>query len=229
MKRIVGIKKILNLGSTRSKIIFWSILLFFLILNLILAWSIDNYKTGFSFNIAIYIYLGIFSFAFMRKSFHYCIHMGFTRKEFVFASILEILSNCVIMVLMSEVILLIGEFVMKLGHLNDFFLFGWSTIFTHASSVITNIWIDICFSFIIATVCFLLAALFYKYGLAVPMILPLLFILGVSLPFVRNYIIDFALYVYQTQNILYFGWLLVLGILVSMISYLSIRNIDLKK
>lgn len=228
-RRLLGAMKIINLGSTRSKIIFWSILLFFLIFNMILAWSIQNYQTGFSFNIAIFIYLGITSFSFMKKSFHYCIHMGFTRKEFVFASILEIFFDCFIMVFISEMILIIAKFVTKTGHLDGFNLFSWSQAFTHTSSVITNIWIDMCFGILIATLSFLLATLFYKYGLAAPMILPLLIIIGVSLPIVRKHLTDFAIYIYQTQNILYFGWLLVLGILVSMISYLPLRNIDLKK
>jgi len=229
MNRVLTAKKIIEIKNLKSINIFWGYLIFFLILNFTLSISFNYSSSMYMSSIAVYIFLFITNHISMKNSFHYCIHFGVTRGEFIMANLISSIQRTIIMVLVNIILLLAVNGVITAFNVNNFSMFSWSNIFTGHSFIISNIWIDFCIGIFVSSMAMLSGALQYKWGLVGPLSIALILLLSSTLPVIRIPLFDAIKDIFVHQSIGLFGWLLVVSLIVWGCIYLLLQKVDLRR
>lgn len=229
MNRVLSAKKIIEIKNLQSIMIFWGFFTFFLILNFSLSTSFNYSIKMYMSSFAVYIFLFIANYILIKNSFHYCIHFGVTRGEFIKASFVSSIQRTIIMVLINIILLLAVNGFITVFNVNYFTMFSWSDVFTGNSFIVSNIWIDFCIGTLVSSLAMLSGALHYKWGLAGPLSIAVILLLTVTLPPIRNHLFEAVKDVFMQQSLGSFSWLLVASVIVWGCIYLLLQKIDLKK
>lgn len=229
MNRVLSAKKIIEIKSLQSINIFWGFFIFFLILNFTLATSFNYSSTMYMSSFAVYIFLFISNHISIKNSFHYCIHFGVTRGEFIKASFVSSIQRTIIMVLINIILLLAVNGVITAFNVNNFTMFSWSNVFTGHSFILSNIWIDFCIGTFVSSMAMLSGALHYKWGLVGPLSIAVILLLSTTIPTTRIHLLDVYKDIFVQQSIGSFGWLLVAAVIVWGCIYFLLQKVDLKR
>ncbi|MGG0655511.1 hypothetical protein [Rummeliibacillus pycnus] len=229
MNRVLSAKKIIEVKNLQSINIFWGFFIFFLVLNFILSTSFNYSTTMYMSCFPVYIFLFISNHILIKNSFHYCIHFGVTRSEFIKASFVSSIQRTIIMVLINIILLLAVKGFTTAINVDYFSMFSWSNIFTGHSYIATNIWIDSCIGIFASSLAMLSGALHYKWGLFGPLSLAVILLITVTLPSIRSHLFEAGKDVFMHQSLGSFSWLLVASIIVWGCIYLLLQKVDLIK
>ncbi|WP_397539145.1 hypothetical protein [Rummeliibacillus pycnus] len=229
MNRVLSAKKIIEIKNLKSITIFWGYFTFFLILNLTLATSFHYSTSMYMSSFPVYIFLFISNHILIKNNFHYCIHFGVTRSEFIKASFVSSFQRTIVMVLINIILLLAVNGFTTALNMNNFTMFSWSDVFTSHSFIVSNIWIDLCVGTFVSSMAMLSGSLQYKWGLFGPLSLAVILLITVTLPSIHNYLFEAGKNVFIHQSLGSFSWLLVASVIVWGCIYLLLQKVDLIK
>ncbi|MFJ8262004.1 hypothetical protein ACIQ4I_08635 [Rummeliibacillus sp. NPDC094406] len=227
MNRVLSAKKIIEIKNLQSMMTFWGFLIFFLILNFTLATSFNYSVTTFTTSLAVYIFLFISNHILIKNNFHYSIHFGVTRSEFIKASFVSSFQRTIVMVLINIILLLAVNGFTTALNISYFSIFSWSDVFTSHTLIGSNIWIDLCIGTFVSSMAMLSGALQYKWGLFGPLSLAVILLITVTLPSIRSHLFEVGKDVFMHQSLGSFSWLLVASVIVWGCIYLLLQKVDL--
>ena len=213
-----------------SLTIFWTILMGILVVSLTVAYFLTDLENGFmtlSLTGPMYVYCAILGFLMVKDSVPFSIGVGATRKNlFISLGVFFLGLSLVKAVAASIIQILVNLFNAKAGM--DTFMFLHLAYFTE-DTWLTRIFIDTSIMFLSLSTLFVFGLLFYKYGLAgggsVVGVIVILFLTGIA----QGWLIDFFIDIFQSIDMMLFGKLLVLGIVIYGFSMLLLRRITIVK
>ncbi|ASK61061.1 hypothetical protein CFK37_02035 [Virgibacillus phasianinus] len=228
-RQIKGLLYFCVADAKRSLLIFWTILIGFVTLGVLIALFLmtgENDKMIMSIPFAVYIYSSIFGFLTVKQSIPFAIKMGATRKNLFIGLAVFLVGLSIFQAILINIIQSIYEFVcqqisidaMEFMSLGGFLDNTWLTSITVEASVI----------FFIMTLDYMLGLLFYKYGLPGGG-----GILGVALVmllygFSEGFLIDFANSIIESFDIMLFFEVAGIGFLIYILSWGMVRKITIE-
>jgi hypothetical protein len=213
-----------------SILIFWSILLFVLVVSIAFAYYLLGVEDGmmaFGFPFAIYFYCLILGFITVKESIPFAIKIGATRKNIFISLGLFFLILVVIKAIVASTIQELVLILTKNTGLTSF-------MFLHPAMALEDTWlnrvlIDICIMFFLLSVMFIIGLLFYKYGMAgggaVAGILVIALLFGIAKGWVYEFIADLI----KQLDIVFFFQMLGVGLLLFIVSFVFMRRITIEK
>jgi len=213
-----------------SLAIFWTILMGILVVTLTVAYFLNNVENGFmtlSLTGPMYVYCAILGFITVKESIPFSIKMGATRKNFFISLGLFFLGLSLVKAVAASIIQILVDLLNAKAGI-DTFMFLHLTYFTD-DTWYTRIFIDTSIMFLSFSALFVIGLLFYKYGLAgggsVVGVIVILMLIGLA----QGWLIDFFIDIFQSIDMMLFGKLLVLGIVIYSFSMTLLRRITIVK
>ncbi|MEN2768272.1 hypothetical protein [Ornithinibacillus xuwenensis] len=209
--------------------IFWSILLFVLVVALTFAYflfqSTDSYM-AFGFPFGIYFYCLILGFITVKQSIPFAIKMGATRKSLYVSLGIFFLFIAVAKALLANTLQQLVQVIIDKTNFDSF-------MFLHPAMLMEDTWInrvllDSAIMFLFLVLMFIMGLIFYKYGVlgggAVAGVLAILLLIGLANGSLVEFIIEF----FQNIDMFFVAQLLGLGLLLFLISFVFIRRITIE-
>lgn len=231
MKQLQGLLYFYAADLRFSFTVFWSVLLSFLGVSLIIAYSllnVDGAKFMFGFPFGTYGYAGIIGFLMVKEYIPYSLKFGAVRKNIYLAIGLFFLAFSFFMAFLSSTfqslaIAFIDAIDLHIMHIvHPALIIGNDTWFTRIA-------MDTAIMFTIAVALFFIGLLFYRGGLITGMSvlgLILVFLLfGVAEGFLYNYFLE----LYQTIDMMYFLQVFAFGIVLFAFCYIFVKGITTVK
>lgn len=211
-----------------SLFVFWSILLGTLMVTFGIAYFLmegSSGKIGFALSIAVYIYCAITGFLMVKQSIPYSIKVGATRKNIFISLGIFFLGLSIAMGFAINMIQSFMEFVNKEAGVESF-------IFMHLSHLMDTTWlgkilIDTSIMFFLLSVLFVIGVFFYKYGLIGGGSIIAILTITIFVCSAQGWLIDFIIHTAQTLNHLFFGKVLLTGLIIYSFSWIMMRKITI--
>lgn len=207
-----------------SFIIFWSILLGLLGLTLGLGYLLKGTDgvMNFNFSFPIAFYLGIYGFLIVKSWLPFMIKIGATRKNIffslgIFFTGVSILFSTVASLIQTAVTPLIN----KLGL--DIFYFSHLSLL-YIDTWYARIFIDASIALFLFSGAFVIALLFYRYGLAIGLGFIGLIVLGIMFSMFKGWIPNFVINVLPNINLSLFGYIALIAVVIYCLSWLLMRR-----
>jgi hypothetical protein len=229
-KQIKGLLYFYISDIRHSMMIFWSILLFILVVSIAFAFYLLRFEDGmmaFGFPFAIYFYCLVLGFITTKEYIPYALKMGATRKN-IFLSIGIFFLGLI--VLKSLIANTIQELVLLFTKSTNITSFQ----FLHPAMMLEDNWlnrflIDIGIMFFLIAFMFFIGLLFYKYGMAGGGIVASILVIGLLFGIAKGWIYDFIVEVVSQLDIVFFYQMLGVGLLLFVISFIFVRRITIEK
>lgn len=213
-----------------SLFIFWTILLSILVVSLIVAYFLMDIEKGMmssTLTAPMYVYCAILGFLTVKESIPFSIKMGATRRNLFISLGIFFLGLSFIKAIAASTIQVIIDYINpKIGIDNFYFLH--LSFFTN-DTWFTRILIDTSIMFFFFSFMFMIGLLFYKYGLAgggsAVGLLAILMITG----FAQGWLSDFFIDIFSSIDLMFFGQLFVVSIVIYILSILLLRKITIVK
>ncbi|MEN2465215.1 hypothetical protein [Ornithinibacillus sp. FSL M8-0202] len=229
-KQIKGLLYFYISDIRHNILIFWSILLFMLLVSLafgVYLLGVEDGMLAFGFPFAIYFYCLVIGFTRVKESIPFSIKMGATRKNILISMGIYFLIIATVQSLVANTIQEVVLLLTKNANITSF-------MFLHPAMIIEDNWlnrllIDISVMFFLLSFMFVMGLLFYKYGLAggglVAGVLVILLLFGIAKGWVYDIIVEFV----NQVNIVFFYQMFGIGLLFFLLSFVFVRRITIEK
>lgn len=230
-KQMKGLLYFLMTNFRYNLVIFWSILTGILLISLFISYlllNVDDAVFGFGFPFATYFQAGIFGFIIVKEIIPYALKLGAVRRNVYFTIGLFFLGVAVLQSVIANTLQSLIEIFADAAGLHPF-MFIHPVMLLSDNNWLTRAVIDISFIFLLLVVFFILGLLFYRGGMLVgggfAGVVFILLLLGLALGWITDYFIE----LYYTIDLMFFGQLFLIAIVLYAISYLLIRRITTVK
>ncbi|MFS0674629.1 hypothetical protein [Ornithinibacillus sp. 179-J 7C1 HS] len=213
-----------------SILIFWSILLFVLLVSIAFAYYLLGVEDGmlaFGFPFAIYFYCTILGFMTVKESIPFSIKMGATRKNIIISIGLFFLIIATLKSLIANVLQEVVLFITESTNITSFMFLHPAMLFE--DTFLNRILVDISIMFFLLSFMFVIGLLFYKYGFAGGGLVAGVLVIALMFGIAKGWIYDFIVELAKKVDILFFFQILGVGLLLFLFSFVFVRRITIEK